>query len=163
MCVPLRACMNVGADDSVVTRHRRPAVIADERKCNNTSFSFSTRTVSAIKALPWFTSVRRTLEDPAYAPWFLRFNCSNASRAGAHAAAPHCTLVQNVAYDRGSSGPLPDVPATSAADCCAQCGAYPGCWAAAFPPGQNRCYFKTEVRGIGGGVGGGGGGERAPD
>ena len=29
-----------------------------------------------IKALPWFTSVRVKLEDPAYASWFLNFNCS---------------------------------------------------------------------------------------
>ena len=28
---------------------------------------------NSIKALPWFASVRKTLEDPAYAPWFLKF------------------------------------------------------------------------------------------
>jgi len=33
---------------------------------------------NSIKALPWFTSVRVKLEDPAYAPWFLTFN-PNAS------------------------------------------------------------------------------------
>lgn len=102
--------------------------------------TLTSTTAAAIKALPWFTTVRKTLEDPAYAPWFLRFNCTNETRPFAN-----CTLVQNVDYDRGSSGPLPDVPATSAADCCAQCAAYPGCWAATFPAGQQRCYFKTEV------------------
>jgi len=33
---------------------------------------------NAIKALPWFTTVREKLEDPAYSPWFLKFN-PNAS------------------------------------------------------------------------------------
>ena len=28
---------------------------------------------NAIKALPWFTSVRALLENPAYAAWFLPF------------------------------------------------------------------------------------------
>ena len=29
---------------------------------------------NSIKALPWYTSVRVKLEDPAYAPWFLDFS-----------------------------------------------------------------------------------------
>lgn len=29
-----------------------------------------------VKALPWFTSVREKLDDPAYSGWFLRFNAS---------------------------------------------------------------------------------------
>ena len=33
---------------------------------------------NSIKALPWYTSVRRKLEDPAYAAWFVPFNCSAA-------------------------------------------------------------------------------------
>jgi hypothetical protein len=28
---------------------------------------------NSLKALPWFSSVRATLDDPAYAPWFLKF------------------------------------------------------------------------------------------
>jgi hypothetical protein len=27
-----------------------------------------------IKALPWFTSVREKITDPAYAPWFMNFS-----------------------------------------------------------------------------------------
>jgi hypothetical protein len=27
-----------------------------------------------IKALPWFTSVRKKITDPAYAPWFMNFS-----------------------------------------------------------------------------------------
>ena len=34
---------------------------------------------NAIKALPWYTTVRVKAEDPAYASWFLPFNCSAAS------------------------------------------------------------------------------------
>lgn len=32
----------------------------------------------AVKALPWYTTVRVKAEDPAYAEWFLAFNCSDA-------------------------------------------------------------------------------------
>ena len=31
---------------------------------------------NSIKALPWYTSVRVKLEDPAYSSWFVPFNCS---------------------------------------------------------------------------------------
>ena len=38
-----------------------------------------------IKALPWFSSVRVKIEDPAYASWFVKFNCSAADPlAGCH-------------------------------------------------------------------------------
>ena len=40
---------------------------------------------SGIKALPWYTSVREKLVDPAYAAWFVPFNCSAADPlAGCH-------------------------------------------------------------------------------
>lgn len=29
-----------------------------------------------VKALPWFTSVREKLTDPAYAPWFMNFSAA---------------------------------------------------------------------------------------
>jgi hypothetical protein len=34
---------------------------------------------NAIKALNWYTTVRTKLDDPAYASWFLKFNCSGSS------------------------------------------------------------------------------------
>lgn len=32
-----------------------------------------------VKALPWYTTVRVKAEDPAYAAWFMNFNCSAAN------------------------------------------------------------------------------------
>ena len=43
---------------------------------------------NAIKALPWFTSVRVLLEDPAYAPWFLPFGPKTVNGSGWHV--PEC-------------------------------------------------------------------------
>ena len=38
-----------------------------------------------IKALPWFTLVREKITDPAYAAWFVKFNCSaDDPLAGCH-------------------------------------------------------------------------------
>jgi hypothetical protein len=65
-------------------------------------------------------------------------------RAAEATATASCSFVANQDYDRGSSGPLPDVAAASADDCCAKCAAYDGCWAGVFAEGQGRCYFKTQ-------------------
>jgi hypothetical protein len=35
--------------------------------------------LSVTQALPWFSSVRAKLEDPAYAGWFLRFRTDNST------------------------------------------------------------------------------------
>jgi hypothetical protein len=34
---------------------------------------------NSIKALPWYTTVRAKLEDPAYAAWHMRFNPANTT------------------------------------------------------------------------------------
>ena len=41
-----------------------------------------------VKALPWFTTVREKLVDPAYAGWFLRFNPRNTTTTPYHV--PNC-------------------------------------------------------------------------
>ena len=108
---------------------------------------------NSIKALPWFTDVREKLSDAAYSAWFMPFNCTATIVAGDTARlvvpAPlstgaSCSFVSGQDYDRGSSGPLPNVAAASAADCCAKCTAFSGCWAAAYVDSQKQCYFKMQ-------------------
>ena len=109
---------------------------------------------NSIKALPWFTTVREKLSDPAYAAWFMPFACNGTGQeesalAGAAAASAAggeedgCSFVDNEDYDQGASGPLPTVSAASPAECCAACGNYSGCWAATFLAGACT-YNRTK-------------------
>lgn len=51
---------------------------------------------NSVKALPWFTSVREKLEDPAYWGWFLAFkNCTDGR--GGYVCGPNAT--QNLYHD----------------------------------------------------------------
>ena len=43
-----------------------------------------------IKAEPFFTSIRRVLEDPTYAPWFLHFKPGGAFPNGTYHSGPRC-------------------------------------------------------------------------
>jgi hypothetical protein len=62
---------------------------------------------NAIKALPWYTTVRVKAEDPAYAAWFLHFNCSAAGpTTGCHVpvcdnnySPPLCTALYCIPSD----------------------------------------------------------------
>jgi hypothetical protein len=90
-----------------------------------------------VKALPWFTSVREKLLDPAYQGWFLRFRDGPAPAAGGHApyAVPPCAAengskCSGLYHDQGqtpqvptAAQPQPDGSCGAAADGGCDCGA----------------------------------------
>ena len=78
-----------------------------------------------VKALPWFTSVREKLQDPAYAGWFLSFNGSGSyhvPQCDANFDPPRCS---NFYHDQDQSPGYPsgDGSCSEPCDCGeGQCG-----------------------------------------
>jgi hypothetical protein len=81
---------------------------------------------------------------PSRRPLLLLVAAAASAAASAAAAAPSCTFVTSTDYAQGTAGP--SSPATSPADCCAQCSAAPStvCWAAVFDSTFSTCWFKTQ-------------------
>jgi hypothetical protein len=94
---------------------------------------------NAIKALPWYTTVRVKAEDPAYASWFLPFNCSAASPVqGCHVPVcdanydpPLCTALY---HDQGQTPGYPH----GDGDCAA-----PACDVGLIPVGEYLFDFRS--------------------
>jgi hypothetical protein len=76
-----------------------------------------------IKALPWFTSVREKITDPAYAPWFMNFSLEVvANHTKAHVPVcdnnfkpPKCS---NLYHDQGQTPGYPKGDGNCAAPGC---------------------------------------------
>ena len=94
---------------------------------------------NAIKALPWYTTVRVKAEDPAYAAWFLPFNCSVAGpTTGCHVpvcdnnySPPLCTALYH------DDGQTPGYPHGDG-DCSA-----PACDVGKIPVGEYLFDFRA--------------------
>ena len=87
------------------------------------------------KALPWYSSVRALLEDPAYAPWFLRYG-PRAPINGTAYYSPKCDpnsgLCSDLYHDSTQSPDYARMPACAVTgDCSVQ---VPG-----FPFGDGNC------------------------
>ena len=84
---------------------------------------------NAIKALNWYTTVRTKLYDPAYASWFLKFNCSGSSPTSSchvpvcdnNYSPPLCTALY---HDQGQTPGYPHGDGDCAAPAC-DCGKNP--------------------------------------
>ena len=87
------------------------------------------------KALPWFSSVRKVLEDPAYAPWFLKYAATppiNGSAYYSPRCDPNSGLCSGYYHDSTQSPDYARMPACPiTGDCSIQ---VPG-----FPQGDGNC------------------------
>ena len=89
---------------------------------------------NVVKALPWFSAVRKKLDDPQYAGWFLRFDKSRAGQYHVPACAAENTSKCSVFYhdqEQTPAVPTPSAPHPDGAcgggvcDCGEQpCGEY---------------------------------------
>ena len=81
---------------------------------------------NSIKALPWYTSVRLTLSDPAYSPWFLNFTAGNVHvpRCDTNYQPPLCS---NYYHDQSQTPEYPQGDGNCAA---------PGCDVGPIPVGE---------------------------
>ena len=98
----------------------------------------------------WASGVDALWGLPNGSPLGLAPRAAPAPRAAAAArAGDACTFIAGEDYDTASSGPLPHVPAASAAECCGLCASYADkakgtCWAATFSDGE--CWYKTKTQ-----------------
>lgn len=72
-----------------------------------------------VKALPWFTSVRKKLEDPAYAGWFLQFKPGGSLPGGKYYVPPCTDGKCSSAYH--SQDQTPAYPSSGAGSCTEPC------------------------------------------
>ena len=95
-----------------------------------------------IKALPWFTSVREKITDPAYARWFMNFSSEIvANHSASHV--PVCdtnynpTLCSHLYHDQSQTPGYPHGDGNCAA---------PGCDVGSVPVGEYVIVFPLPSR-----------------
>lgn len=97
------------------------------KSLNPASHVFTYR--NAVKALPWYTSVREKLDDPAYSGWFLKFDPKGASYNVPQCAAENSSKCSVFYHDQEQTPEVPTAaqphPDGSCTDGVCDCGTQP--------------------------------------
>jgi len=73
---------------------------------------------NSIKALPWYTSVREKVTNPAYSKWFLPFNCKGECHVPKCDNNYHPPLCSNLYHDQSQTPEYPSGDGDCAAPAC---------------------------------------------